>query len=373
MSSKSTTSNEQSLRELARLKSFLFSNLGHELKTPIHNILAVVQVVLNEVDGKLSTEQKKEIGLIKNNAEHLLSIINSVLDHSNLNSTTVKVTPTQFDLAELVRVVVSLNSQQNQSKQVEIKVESKNLPTHFWHDAVLITQILNQLIENAVKFSKHGQTVCLNVEVSASEIQIVVSDQGLGISEEYKPFLFEEFSQLDFKENRKYSGLGLGLNIVKRAVDLLKGSISLESKVGQGTKIKVKIPQIKTENRPKILIVEDEEAIRNSLKQCLISYGFEVAEAENGQAALKVSPSYAPDLIILDMKMPLMSGSEFLKLAREQIWGAKLPIIVMSAFSNKEDREGSFQAGATDFMAKPFSIQEMLARVNTVLKNAERK
>lgn len=345
-----------------RLKAQLFSNLKHELKTPLHTILALSDLLKNEVDGKLNAEQNKSLGLIIKNGTDLLGLLNSIIDFEELSNISSK--PVKFDLNQLVNSIIS--TYESQLKNYNFLANIDDLPKEFFHDSMLIGHIINQLLSNAIKFTPKGMQIELDVRVN-QQLVIEVIDEGVGIDTKIIETVFDGFVQEDYDDRRKFSGLGLGLAIVKKTVQILGGSITLDSSKDHGTKFRVEIPLCISEKKSNILIVDDEKAIRETLVACFQAQGCLTMQASNGIEALHLISEQRPDLILLDIAMPEMDGYQLMQNIRSKSWGKNLPIIMMSALDNAEQRERGFEAGVSDYIVKPFGFKEVWARVNTIL------
>ena len=352
-------------REL-RLRAALLSNLSHELKTPLHTMLALISVLRSEVDGPLNPEQKRQLSLVTNHGEHLLSVLASIFDLEALGHSDRARVYTRFAPLALIESICETHRTLAAEQGIEFEFIHRDLPAECTHDRLVITHLLNQLLSNALKFSSAGQTVRMNVS-GAQGLAIEVVDNGIGIPPELQELVLEDFVQGEFDEKRRYAGAGVGLALVHRAVESYGGEMALSSSPGQGTCVSVLLPWLEEQRKRRVLIVDDEQGIRDSLQQVFEAKHFEVRVAQNGAEGLRAFPEFEPDLVILDLRMPEMNGYQFMAALRAEEWGSAVPIIVISAYNSAEERVKGFEAGATDFVVKPFEFEELYARINKIL------
>jgi CheY-like chemotaxis protein len=244
-------------------------------------------------------------------------------------------------------------------------------------------QVLDNLLSNAIKFTPEGGQILLTVEPDAShqKLNIHVKDTGIGIPEQEIEHIFERFFQVDGKLNRKHGGLGLGLAIVKRIVGLHQGSISVYSKVDEGSCFTISLPYtpstlgasylpIVTEpQKPYILIAEDDfvnaKVVMTYLKDC----GYRFEWAKNGEDAVRYAEYEKPSLILMDIQMPILHGVDAIRLIRNNPSLQAIPIIAVTALAMPGDREGCLQAGATEYISKPFQLKHLLSRIESYVKS----
>jgi PAS domain S-box-containing protein len=362
-----------------RAKSTFLANMSHELRTPLNVILGFSQLLLRS--GSLNAQQQEYLDTINRGGEHLLTLINDVLEMSKIEAGRVTLTPNDFDLFGLLNWIYQMFQMKAQSKGLQLILErSPDLPQYIHTDESKLRQVLVNLVSNAIKFTWNG-AVALRVRIQNPEIpqlsiSFEVEDTGTGIAPEDLPRLFQPFVQTDSGQ-KSQEGTGLGLAISQKFVNLMGGSITVDSAIGMGTifrfNIQTSLAQQDTQlsNSPcrtvvglaphqppcRILIVEDKLENRQILHQLLAPVGFEVREATNGLEALSVWETWQPHLIWMDIRMPVMDGYEATKQIKAASDRLNLPspiIIALSGSVFEEDRKVALRMGCSDFVRKPF-------------------
>jgi len=343
------------LDESNRLKTSFLSNMSHELRTPLNSVIALSGVLNRRLAGKVAEEEYSYLDVIERNGKQLLSLINDILDLSRIESGREEIEFNRFNIRELVAEVIEMIHPQASQKNISlIYLNGSDLPP-IKSDYVKCRHILQNLVANAVKFTEEGK-VEISAEVNAESLQITVSDTGIGIDQEYLPYIFDEFRQADGSNSRKYGGTGLGLAIAKKYAEMLGGSIAVESIRGKGSKFMLNIPlqftilqanaemyagpmketstgftgEMNTKDKT-ILLVEDAEAIIVQLKDILAQQGYNIMVARNGSEALEQIAQQIPDAMILDLMMPEVDGFEVLRQIRSEEKTDHLPVIVLTA------------------------------------------
>lgn len=373
-----------------RAKSEFLANMSHELRTPLNAILGFTQIMNR--DSALKPEQQENLGIINRSGEHLLSLINDVLDMSKIEAGRSELNKNDFDLYLLLDTIEEMFQLKADSIGLQIRIEiSPEVPQYVRSDESKLRQILINLLGNAIKFTAVGDVI-LRVRGGETEqgenltyiLLFEVEDTGPGIAPDELVSLFEPFVQTE--TGRKFQqGTGLGLPISRKFVQLMGGDITLSSTLGQGTVFKFDIPvdlaqatNIQTEKptrrviglepgqpRYRILVVDDHWTNRRLLTKMLLPVGFEVCEAENGQEAIALWSSWEPHLIWMDMRMPMINGYEATQQIKSHLKGQATVIIALTASNFEEEREIILSAGCDDFLRKPFReevIWEMMAQ-----------
>jgi signal transduction histidine kinase/CheY-like chemotaxis protein len=355
-----------------RAKSAFLANMSHELRTPLNSILGYSQLLLR--DSRQSHEQKVRLRTIYNSGEHLLQMINEMLDLSKIEAGSVTANISAVQLPVLLSAVVEefqLRARQRRL-QFSYSIDSET-PEWIATDPLRLRQILYNLVGNAIKFTDHGE-IALRVQKIGAEIRLEVSDTGLGIPERDLPHVFEPFYQ--GTNNRSTAqGVGLGLYICQRIVSLLGGEISVSSKLGAGSSFWFTLPvrvvdpiQIVTDTehvigyegaRRTVLLVDDNTQNRRVMHELLESVGFVVSEASCGHTGLKAALKDRFDVIISDLRMPNKDGFTMVRELREQLDGEGPVKIASSASVYEDDRQRARSAGFDDFLAKPIDEEEL--------------
>ena len=373
--------------ELAnRSKSEFLANMSHELRTPLNAILGFSQLMNRE--KSLTLQQQENLGIINRSGEHLLSLINDVLDLAKIESGKMTLYPTDFDLYALLNLIEEMLALRAESKGLQLVIErDRNLPRYINTDDKKLRQVLINLLGNAIKFTNEG-SVTLRVRKQETGVEYLpqnsislyshtllfeIEDTGAGIAPEDLDSLFEAFTQTETGKQSQ-EGTGLGLPISKKFIELMGGTIIVSSKVNQGTIFKFNIQAQLSEagriqdqttitrvialepnqQEYRILIVDDRWENRQLLLKLLNPIGFEVKEASNGQEAIDVWQSWQPHLIWMDMRMPVMNGYEATEKIKSHLKGQATIIIALTASTLEEEKAIVLSAGCDDFVRKPF-------------------
>ena len=373
-------------------KSHFLANMSHELRTPLNGVIGFSNLLATTA---LDKTQKKFLDMISVSSKNLLELINDVLDFSKIEAGKLRLDLKPFNLKEVISRAVTSISASNRKKDVKIKFSFlSDFNYNLTGDSVRINQILANLLVNALKFTASGV-----IEVSSSEIEktrdtvvvrIAVSDTGIGIPRDKIEEIFEMFHQLDESYNRRHGGAGLGLAIVKSLVKLMNGNISVKSAEGSGSIFTFDIPFALTDepaasaiakkvlkNNHKnggvnILLAEDDRVSQLLILTIAEQNGWNIDIAPDGSKALEKYASKRYDIIFMDGQMPDMDGFEATRRIREaekNNGGEKrTPIIAITAYALKEDREKFIVAGIDDYISKPIDEQKLIAKLNELIK-----
>ena len=369
---------KQVAEKSAHAKDLFLANMSHEIRTPMNAIVGMSKQLQKT---NLNQQQQSFLDIIGTAADHLLVIINDILDFSKLDAGKVSLEEIGFNMHELVH---------NTSRVLKLKAEEKglifalsvddNIAPALKGDPYRINQILMNLLSNSIKFTNRG-SVTLTCELKndlpdRQQLEIMISDTGKGMDESYLKNLFNKFSQEDESIARSYGGTGLGMSIVKQLVELMNGTISVDSKKGEGTKVGITLSfpkctecaltkkdnsQIDSQvlSNKKILLVEDNEMNRVVAETILNQYGAIIHEAVNGADAVEALRNNQFDIVLMDIQMPVMDGLEATHTIREEIRSA-IPIIALTANAVKGEMEKCIQAGMNDYLSKPFEEEDLI-------------
>lgn len=378
------------IRELAEeaniAKSEFLANMSHEIRTPMNAVVGLSNILANS--QPLTQKQKDYIQTLQLSADALLSLINDLLDISKIEARTVQLEEIEFDMARLMQEVISIMSLRAQEKNLFFRANLEQVRKRvFIGDPTRIRQIILNLCSNAVKFTHEGgveiDVICTAHNDDIDDVCIVVKDTGIGIAAENFDNVFHKFVQADTSINRRYGGSGLGLAITKTLVEIMSGTIKLESELGSGSKFTVCLP-LKTEEyqdkpeadymttptpseeavqKAKILLVEDYMPNVLVASTFIEHFGYECDVANNGVEAFEKVKANSYGLVLMDVQMHGMNGLEATKLIREfeagQAGGSRLPIIGMTAHALAGDRERCIGVGMDDYISKPFDPDEL--------------
>jgi signal transduction histidine kinase/serine phosphatase RsbU (regulator of sigma subunit) len=396
----------EELQHLDQLKDEFLANTSHELRTPLNGIIGIAESLIDGATGDLSHQTNSNLAMIAASGRRLSSLVGDILDFSKLRHQNIELERRPIDIRAIVDAVSILSQHLITQKNLHL---INRIPVDFplaEADENRLQQIFYNLVGNAIKFTPEGI-----VEISAiilpktdkSQMAITISDTGIGIETNKLDRIFESFEQGEGSTSREYGGTGLGLTITKQLIELHGGEITVESELGIGSRFTFTLPiaenavKTPTENRVKnplepqkintlltintdffepthnssseiikILIVDDEMVNRQVLFNNLSVNHYTVFQASNGQEALDlITKGLRPDVMLLDVMMPKMTGYEVTQKLREQFNARELPIILLTAKTQVQDIVTGLNMGANDYMMKPFAKDELLARIKT--------
>jgi signal transduction histidine kinase/CheY-like chemotaxis protein len=372
--------------ELARMKENFLASMSHEMRTPMNAIAGFTEQLQQTT---LDKEQKRQLEIIRDSTEHLVEILNDVLDYSKLQAGKIKLQPVSFRVAKLLKEITQLVTPVAEKKQLLLSHSvSAKVPEVIRCDELRLKQILLNLAGNAVKFTEKGEVKLeadLKTEQGCHHLVVRVSDTGIGIPGNKLEKIFEEFEQADEGITKKYGGTGLGLSITKKLVELQQGYIEIESEPGKGTVITITIPcvpaslhdiderpEVKTDTTllkgRKILVVDDEAYNRLLLIAILKKWGVTYQEASNGIEAIEQLTAGEFDAVLMDVRMPVMDGLETIRRTRKlEISRASIPAIAVTAAASVQDAARCKEAGFDEVISKPFREMELYHKLAGVM------
>jgi PAS domain S-box-containing protein len=405
-----------------RAKSEFLANMSHELRTPMNAILGMTEGLQEQIFGQINPGQRKALQTIERSGSHLLELINDILDLAKIEANKLVLDCITTDIAALCTASIAFIQQQAAQKRIQLETK---LPPHLpdlYIDTRRIRQVLINLLNNAVKFTPEEGRITLEVTIQRNQtkpmLRIAVTDTGIGIAPENISKLFQPFMQIDSALNRKYTGTGLGLVLVKRIVELHGGQVGLTSEVGVGSCFTVDLPvrwgteeqriggsvvrlrperirrassptrgqgsrgaqeqgrpgagnsrsrEAAPQESPLILLAEDNQANINTVLSYLRAKGYRLMVAKTGEEAIALAESAQPDLILMDIQMPGMDGLEAMKQIRSQAALVDLPIIALTALAMPGDRDRCLAAGANAYLSKPVKLKQLVTSIQELL------
>ncbi len=419
---KALEESNQKLKELDQIKSRFFANISHELRTPLTLLIAPLETLLKKFSKSLDQDTRSVLVTMHSNGMRLLKLINDLLDLVRMESGRMEVRLEPVEVAEFVRGLASAARQVADDKRLKLETHIGAELGCVLADRDKLEKIVLNLTFNALKFTPAGGRVELRAEKQGEEFVLIVSDTGMGISEKNLPYVFDRFWQADGSSKRKYQGVGIGLALVKELTEVQGGKVSVQSVEGKGTTFTVRLPYSKAEpvvsspdegvdkefdtqtvsseewlsnlyrraelfpaltplqdtlkpvevsrngNLPKALVADDEPDMLRFLKSQLTEH-FEVLEAVDGQQAVEKAAQFLPDIILLDMMMPEKDGLQACREIRERTSTQSIPIVLLTARADEETKMAALEAGASDFLPKPFSTTELHVRIRNLVES----
>ncbi|QYZ65205.1 MAG: response regulator [Gammaproteobacteria bacterium (ex Lamellibrachia satsuma)] len=385
-------SNDELSRAVHAKDQFL-ATMSHELRTPLTAILGLSEILSGKRPGPLTDLQQRYIGIISDSGNHLLALINDILDIAQIESQGMELEPDWIQVEDICQASLALVMPAAEKKGQHIAFKRDPKTETVWADKVRLKQILVNLMGNAVKFTQDGGTIGLDVQGKQEDnsIEFTVWDTGCGIATEDLEGLFKPFVQLDNTFSRQHEGTGLGLNLVYRLTELHGGSIRVESEVGHGSRFIVRLtwnrdaqiqvePPAQASNLPAsdaasprtgsttVLMAEDNELNLIILSEFLTDRGFKILSARNGVEAVQMASNTHPDIILMDIQMPKMDGLEATRRIRALPQLASVPIIALTALVMPGDKERCMEAGTDSYLSKPVNLSQLSEEMTSLLK-----
>jgi signal transduction histidine kinase/ActR/RegA family two-component response regulator len=377
--------------QVSQAKSVFLSNMSHELRTPLNVVIGYTSTMLDMPDlygnERIPESYRTDIRLIKDSGYYLLGLINDILDLSKIEAGKLELHCSIVNLTDTFKGILATAIGLVKTKSIQVRPEYPDDLPLVWADPIRIRQIILNLMSNAIKFTETG-SVTLQAAVEGTSVRITVIDTGIGIPEKALPHIFDRFEQAERDTDKLYGGTGLGLDISRRLARLHGGDLTAESELGKGSKFSFLLP-VSTEQEMSspnllspnfrsaerlvpiedvtvqtILLIEDEASLRDMMHRTLEAEGHMVVDVQDGVQALEIAAGVLPDLIVLDIYLPNMSGWQLLERLKEDSSTASIPVLICTA---SEDEARARKMGATAYLHKPFSPEQLLAYVKDLL------
>ena len=416
---KTLEESNRKLVELDQMKSRFFANISHELRTPLTLLISPLETLQGQKAHLLDEESRGILQTMSSNAMRLLKLINDLLDLVKLESGKMEVKREAVSMEEFIKGLAQAVQGTAKDKRVKLSTKVGGNVGAVMADRDKLEKIILNLLFNALKFTSSGGQVELTVQKENTQLVFKVRDTGMGISEQNLPYIFDRFWQADSAANRKYQGTGIGLALVKELAEAQGGTVEVESQTGKGTTMTVRIPYeeakgvpgpaekeaatvgndpepdewlaklyrraelfptitslsetMRLDNyggskKPKLLVADDEPDMLRFLKSQLEKQ-YEVIEAVDGNQAVEKARQFLPDLILLDMMMPEKDGVVACRELKNITSTQGIPVILLTARADDETKLSALNAGASDFLTKPFSTTELHVRVKNLVES----
>ena len=379
----------QKAEESALTKQLFMSTMSHEIRTPLNEVIGITNLLIQENPRE---DQMDYIKTLKFSGNHLLTLVNDVLDYNKMESGKIVFEQTQFNLSDFLEEIMRSYSFRSKAKHLSFDIKkASNLPDEVIGDPTRLNQILSNLLSNALKFTNQGSITVLIKELertgNQSKMEFTVTDTGIGIPKNRHSLIFDRFAQASPDTTRRFGGTGLGLAICKKLIELQGGTITVESEPKKGSTFRFVISlgvsekgsQTQTAESPenytgledkRILVVEDNKINFFVANRFLIGWGITVTHAENGQLALDILEREDFDLILMDLHMPIMDGIEATRIIRnsENPKIRNIPIVALTAAIMSESYDEIDDLNINDYVLKPFNPHDLFERIRKHIK-----
>jgi signal transduction histidine kinase/ActR/RegA family two-component response regulator len=354
------------LRRADQMKSQFLSHMSHEFRTPLNSILALCRLLLDRADGPLTPEQEKQVVYVRKSAENLYELVNDLLDLAKVEAGKTDVKAAEFLVSSLFGALRGVLKPVLSNPAVNLLFDEPEELPPLYTDEGKISQILRNFISNSLKFTERGEVrVSATLSADGQEISFCVSDTGIGIAPEHLELIFQEFAQIDSAVQRRVRGTGLGLPLSRKLAELLGGNVSVDSTPGCGSTFMLRVPRVypcadgspasvqaNATSAIRVLLIDDEDVSRYLIRQSLTGFPAEFIEASSASEGLRRAREALPDVILLDVLMPDMSGMDVLPVLKKDPPIGAIPVIVVTSKVLTETERGIIAADAFSIVSK---------------------
>ena len=370
------SANERTM-QADKLKSQFLANMSHELRTPMNSIIGFSEILVERLEGRIEPKHLSFLKHIHASGQHLLGIINDILDLSKIEAGKMEIYPEFFSIPPVIESVCHVMKGMTKTQPNFVLDVQDDLP-QIETDLAKFKQVLFNLLSNAVKFSPPEAPIAISVWYARDEVTISVRDEGIGIDPKYHRMIFEEFRQVDGTPKREFGGTGLGLALVKKFVELQGGHVQVESSPDMGSTFSVVLPvrtraavvsraiespSMTNAAGDRVLVVEDDANAYDLISSALGSAGYSSVRARHGEEAIRIARELRPVAVTLDLVLPGLDGWEVLKRLKTDPDTADLPVVIISMMDN---RELGVALGADDYFVKPVDRERLLERLRQI-------
>ena len=368
----------EELTDAARMKSQFFTNMSHELRSPLNSIIGYTELLLDGIDGPLTEAQRPNLQKVLASGRYLMKLINNILDTTKIEAGHMEVESRPFDVRAVVVEALDTVAPLAYRKRIAPRGEIPEDAGTFVADAEKIKEILINLLANAVKFTDEGEVVC-SVRREPGRLCFEVRDTGMGIRTADLGRIFDKFFQADVPQVREHRGTGLGLPLSKMLVELMGGEIRVESEVGRGSRFSFWVPEALpgvarvargagAPERPRIVVIEDDPSALELIQKVLESDGMQAIPASSGEEGLRLVRDFHPSAVTLDIRMPDLDGWQVLSELKADPSTRGIPVVVLSCV---DERERGLREGAEAYLVKPLDRQNLVGSLRRILARGE--
>lgn len=361
-------------------KSLFLANMSHEIRSPLNAIIGFAQLLeMRAVKDKLNAEFHQFLSHIILSGQNLSELINNILDLSKIEAGKMQLSEETVNIKQLFKGIYHINKEKANVKGVSFTYEiSDSFPDFVKTDRTKVNQVLMNVVNNAIKFTPKDKKVTMSALVNKKNKRLLfkVQDEGIGIHKDKQELIFKPFEQADKTITREYGGTGLGLAITKKMVSLLEGSISVQSDEHSGSLFDIQLPAktidavsfsydtdlttLSFSSKNKVLLVEDNLLNQEMMQSLFVEFGISIDIAKNGQEAVKKAIELLPNLILMDIHMPLMDGLEATETIRAIPELQNVPIVALTADAFKEQQTKAMEAGVDHYLVKPIDVNKLV-------------